>query len=48
MSYQGKIISNWLRIVSLDILILKKEQFPKLKKIDQSYSLGVIKVTAKS
>ena len=47
MSYQGKRISNRFRIVSLDILTLKK-QFSKLRKIDQSYPAGAIKVTQKS
>ena len=46
-SYQDKRISNWFRIVSLDILILKKQQFSKFQKIDQSYLTGVLKVTPK-
>ena len=45
--YQGKRISNWFRIVSLDTLILKKQKFSKLQKIDQSYPIGAIKVTPK-
>ena len=45
MYCQGKRISNWFRIVSLDILILKKQQFSKLQKTDQSYPVGAIKVT---
>ena len=46
-SYQDKRISNWFRIVSLDILILKKQQISKFQKIDQSYLVGVLKVTPK-
>ena len=50
MSYEGKRISNWFKIVSLDILILKKQQFSKLRTIDQSqgnesYPTVAIKVT---
>ena len=48
MSYQGKIISNWFRIVSLDILILEKQLFATLQEIYQSYPVGAIKVTPKS
>ena len=48
LSYQGKRISYWFRIVSLDILILKKQQVFKLQKIGQSYPLRAIKVTPKS
>ena len=47
MSYQGKRISNWFKIMSLDILILKKQQFTKLQKIDQIYAVGAMKVTPK-
>ena len=47
LSFQGKRISNWFRIVCLDILILKKQQFSKFQKIDQSYLDGAIKVTPK-
>ena len=47
MSYQGKRISNWFRIVSLDILILNKLQFSKFQKIDQSYPVSTIKVSPK-
>ena len=45
LSYQGKRISNWFRIVSLDILIVKKPQFSKFEKINQSYPVAAIKVT---
>ena len=45
LSYQDKRISNSFRIVSLDILILKKQQFSKLQKIDQSYTKVAIKVS---
>ena len=34
--------------MSVDILILKKQQFRKFQKIDQSYAVGAIKVTPKS
>ena len=47
-SYQGKRVSYWFRIVSLDISISKKQKFSKFQKIDQSYPVDVIKVTPKS
>ena len=43
----GQGIYNLFKIVSLNILILKKQQFSKPRKVDQSYPVGAIKVTPK-